>query len=293
MRETRYRVGAGLNEDLDRRSGNSLQSGFREGSSGELHLTIALLSDFHNSGPATATAVTDSLRRHRPDIIAIAGDLLVGYRPRSDELMVLEQKNVLPLVRACADIAPTYVSLGNHEWMVCDEDIALLKTAGATVLNNRFVATHNVAIGGLASAVVSDFEAFRQQAGGRYPYKTMHSRAKRLMPDTAWLDEFEQRKEYKILLSHHPEYWSARAPMIEKPMLEKRKFDLVLSGHAHGGQIRLFGRGLYAPNQGWLPEFTGGVHRGDYGCMVVSRGLSNTAPVPRLFNPTEIVYIEI
>jgi predicted MPP superfamily phosphohydrolase len=63
----------------------------------------------------------------------------------------------------------------------------------------------------------------------------------------------------------------------------------MLSGHAHGGQIRLFNRGLFAPGQGWWPKWTKGVY--DH-CLVVSTGLSNTAsPIPRLFNPTEIVYV--
>ena len=63
---------------------------------------------------------------------------------------------------------------------------------------------------------------------------------------------------------------------------------LVLSGHAHGGQVRLFGRGLYAPGQGLLPRYTEGVH---FRRLAVSRGLSNTQLVPRLFNPPEIVYL--
>ena len=65
-------------------------------------------------------------------------------------------------------------------------------------------------------------------------------------------------------------------------------FDLILSGHAHGGQIRLFGRGLFAPGQGIFPKYTSGIH----GSMIISRGLSNTGGmIPRLFNRREIVYI--
>ena len=70
--------------------------------------------------------------------------------------------------------------------------------------------------------------------------------------------------------------------------LSGRELSLVLSGHAHGGQIRLFGRGLYAPGQGILPKLTEGVH---FGRLIVSRGLSNNSVVPRVFNPPEIVYI--
>ncbi len=80
---------------------------------------------------------------------------------------------------------------------------------------------------------------------------------------------------------------------MRKPKLCEREIDIVLSGHAHGGQIRLFGKGLYAPGQGLFPEYTKGMWMGKNGWLVVSTGLANTSSiVPRLFNPTEIVYVE-
>ncbi|MDO4272352.1 MAG: hypothetical protein Q4D16_01675 [Eubacteriales bacterium] len=66
--------------------------------------------------------------------------------------------------------------------------------------------------------------------------------------------------------------------------------DLVLSGHAHGGQWRIGRQGIYAPGQGWFPKLTGGVADGR---MVISRGLSNTTKIPRFFNPREIVMVEV
>ena len=98
----------------------------------------------------------------------------------------------------------------------------------------------------------------------------------------SWLDEFENQEGYKILLDHHPDNY--------EPYTKKRNIDLILSGHAHGGQIRLFGKGLYGKSQGFLPKYDGGVFDEK---LVVSRGLSNTLPIPRLWNPTEIVFIEI
>jgi hypothetical protein len=97
------------------------------------------------------------------------------------------------------------------------------------------------------------------------------------MPDTEWLKDSPEG--YKVLLSHHPEYFG----------LIKDYADLILAGHSHGGQIRLFGHGLFAPGQGFLPKYS----KGRYENMIVSAGLANTTWVPRLFNPTEIVIVEM
>ena len=72
--------------------------------------------------------------------------------------------------------------------------------------------------------------------------------------------------------------------------LRGRDVDLVLAGHAHGGQVRVFGRGLYAPGQGLLPKYTHGVidHR-----MIVSAGASNSVSIPRWGNPCEVLRIEL
>ena len=97
------------------------------------------------------------------------------------------------------------------------------------------------------------------------------------------LDEFFAYDGVKILICHHPEYYAK--------YLRDRDVDLVLSGHAHGGQWRLFGLGLYAPDQGLFPKYTSGVHEDT---LVISRGTANTGGIiPRLFNPREVVCIRI
>ena len=74
-----------------------------------------ILSDLHNADPAP---VVSSLRTHAPSLICITGDVLYGGRPEDDTSPVASQANVLPFLRSCASIAPTFLSLGNHEWMV-------------------------------------------------------------------------------------------------------------------------------------------------------------------------------
>ena len=72
--------------------------------------------------------------------------------------------------------------------------------------------------------------------------------------------------------------------------IKQQDIDLVVSGHAHGGQWRFFGRGVFAPGQGLFPKYTAGVHDDR---LVISRGLKKTVMPPRIFNPLEIVVIDI
>ena len=90
-------------------------------------------------------------------------------------------------------------------------------------------------------------------------------------------------EDVNIVLVHRPERVKEMAPLGPK---------LIISGHAHGGQIRLFGRGMYAPGQGVLPKYTSGLYEmKDGGKLVVCRGIGNHAPVPRVNNPPHAVLV--
>lgn len=93
------------------------------------------------------------------------------------------------------------------------------------------------------------------------------------------------KDSFNILLAHRPEY-------IEE--YGQYPFDLVLSGHAHGGQWRIpyLMNGLIAPNQGWFPKYAGGLYRHGDMTEIVGRGLLLDWK-PRLFNPPEIVVVDI
>ena len=100
--------------------------------------------------------------------------------------------------------------------------------------------------------------------------------------------EAVDRDSFTLLLAHRPE-------RIEQDYLG-RGFDLVLSGHAHGGQWRIPGliNGLYAPGQGWFPQYAGGLYSFDNTTMIVGRGLSReSSAVPRVFNRPELVVITL
>lgn len=97
-------------------------------------MSLALLSDLHNADPAP---VISFLRSHRPSLICITGDVLYGGRPEGDVSPLETQTNVLPFLRSCASTSPTYLSLGNHEWMADAEDLRLLSSTGVIVLDNE------------------------------------------------------------------------------------------------------------------------------------------------------------
>ena len=241
-------------------------------------VSIALLPDFHSGRPEP---VLESLRLHRPDLIAVPGDFVVGSVP-AQGLKMLHSGTSLDFLRGCAGVAPTFVSLGNHEWMLAPEDISLIEETGCTVLDNSWVEHDSLVIGGLTSGRVSEYRKWRslQPSFPRYPYNGTPSRSARLVPDTAWLRAYVQTPGYHVLLCHHPEYWR---------YLKYKNIELILSGHAHGGQWRIRNHGIYAPGQGFWPELTSGVLENR---LVISRGLSNSELIPRLNNPTEMVYIQ-
>ena len=96
---------------------------------------LALLADLHGRDPAPVIA---SLRRHAPSLIAIAGDILYGSHPEDDKSPLDTQTNVLPFLESCAAIAPSFLSLGNHEWMLDDADLAAISSTGVIVLDNDY-----------------------------------------------------------------------------------------------------------------------------------------------------------
>lgn len=250
---------------------------------------LALLSDSHNTDPQP---ILSSLRSRRPSLILIAGDFVYGSTPsHPSQLKMQESTAAMDLITGCTTIAPTYISLGNHEWMLHDSDLRLIADTGAVVLDNSFITTEvdgqRIILAGLSSARVTDYQRWRDAhpSSELYPRETYHV-APPLQPDLSWLSDFCSAPGFHVLLCHHPEYYT---------YLRDRDIDLILSGHAHGGQWRVFNPfkrewvGVWSPGQGFLPRLTSGVVENR---LVISRGLSNTTVIPRICNPTEILYVE-
>ena len=246
---------------------------------------IAQVSDLHERNNDDITAM---LRAERPDLIVVTGDTFERYdnRPQyefhhrplkrliinilhySNHLMTkilplknkAYEENVLRFLRDAAAIAPVYMSLGNHEQKLKYRDYRFLSETGITLLDNADqlvrVKDFCFTLGGMSCW---DFED--------------------------WLPTFLTKDGCKILLCHKPDLYV--------DLLADKGIDLTLSGHTHGGQVRVGkkGRGFFVPGQGLFGEYAHGSFFD--GRLIVSAGCSNTVACPRFFNPRELVMIEV
>lgn len=250
---------------------------------------IAQLSDIHSRKVGD---ILPMLEKSSPDLIVITGDTLERYdnRPQYDyyendrfhpikwliinaihytnHLLTLlapqdkksSTKNAYDFLSAITHIAPVYMSLGNHEQKLKEEDCAFLQKVGIVLLDNAYqrvtVNGFSFLLGGMSSW---DYDEF--------------------------LKDYSRRKGFKLLLCHHPERF-------ERLILDT-DIDLTLSGHTHGGQVRIGkkGRGFFVPGQGVFGKYAHG--RFFDGRLIVSAGCSNTVAFPRFFNPRELVLLSI
>lgn len=218
---------------------------------------IAVLADVHD---CVTDELKDAVRSSEADMIVFPGDL-TNIRPA-------EAKSSLELLCVCSSLAPVFVSRGNHERLVRDDDIAAIEKTGAVWLDDAFVTLGGISVGGLSSG-------FREGHQGTFMITPP--------PDEDFIARFASLPGFHILLSHHPEYY--------KKYIRPTCIELTFSGHAHGGQWRFFGRGMFAPGQGIFPRYTDGAFDG--GRLIVSRGISTKGPLPRIFNRPELVIVDV
>lgn len=232
------------------------------------HLTkpvrLAIVTDLHSTwyGENQSELIT-AIKREHPDAVLLSGDIVDDKEPRDAAKAFLE---------VITKKYPTYYVLGNHEFRTPDPEevkdwtrdlgVTVLDGTGETVtLNNQ-----NILICGVDDP-----------ACGIADFQNQFFAVSRMAQDT---------DTYTILLSHRPELtdWYQDSP-----------FDLVVSGHAHGGQVRLplvLSDGLIAPGQGLFPKYTAGLHEMDDTTLLVSRGLCRNW-LPRVCNRPELVILDV
>ena len=229
---------------------------------------IAQISDLHNEvfGSGNGELLT-LLAGTRPDIIVITGDLLDSRR--TDVSAALE------FARGAVEIAPVYYVPGNHESRLPEEFWMLercLENLGVNVLRGeRTLLTRE----GAALALIGvDDPTFQDKNSANWPGIVEEE-----------LGKLREEGLYSILLIHRPELLESYA---------RAGMNLVFSGHAHGGQVRIpFVGGVIAPNQGFFPQYDGGLYTMGDTQMVVSRGLGNSLCPLRVSNRPEIVLAEL
>ena len=230
---------------------------------------IAHVSDLHNAemGKDNETLLS-MLRDADPDMIAITGDLIDS---RYTDIEI-----ALQFVREAVKIAPCYYVTGNHEVRVNEYDELKIgmEAAGVTVLEDA------------RTEISLENETITLIGVNDPSYQTDYLFGDSETVMNTKLEELHtENGEFTVLLSHRPELFDTYAD---------HGMDLVLSGHAHGGQFRLpFVGGVVAPNQGLFPEYDAGIYTEDNTNMLVSRGIGNSILPFRINNRPEVILINL
>ena len=231
---------------------------------------ILHISDLHNKN--FHGSLYKKIKDINPDIIVITGDLIDRRRTRIDI--------AVEFVKQIINIAPVYYVSGNHEQLSASYDELkeeLTKLDVHILDNSHLILNHDgerIGIMGLADPALIYTEGNNDNNRNRV---YAENNLKRLYENSV--------AEFNILLSHRPE-------LIE--VYKNINIDLVFSGHAHGGQIRIpFIGGILSPNQGFLPKYSEGMITEDNTTLVVSRGLGNSIFPIRIFNRPELIVVEL
>lgn len=235
-----------------------------------------LLTDLHGKeyGPGNSELL-ELIREQRPDVIFSVGDMIDSAA--SDE----DVERFLVLLTELQKIAPVYAAFGNHEEEFMERtgtDLKpLIEETGVPLLDEECVtveiAGNRICLGG----TLGHLYLFGRTAEEYYA-----------SPEHLLMERMQASGLPTIVLAHLPD------TIIFEHAYQDYDIDLFLSGHTHGGVIRLpFAGGLYAPMQGWFPDEDMGYYNYGRVQLVISSGLSGHGKVPRVFNMPEVCVVRI
>lgn len=232
------------------------------------NLRILHISDLHNYEFGQSQLKLKRLITNEYDFVFITGDLIDRRYP--------DVKKAIKLIDyLCLKYRDKiYFTTGNHE--KGSEYYSQLKeellNRDIIILDNDNKVLDDINIIGLEDP--SEYESINIIAHLDYE-NIVNNKLKGLIKDN----------KFNILLSHRPEYFN---------IYKNHNVDLVFSGHTHGGQVKVFNRGLYASEQGFLAKYAGGIFVSGNTTMVNSRGLGNNFPFTmRVFNRPELIEINL
>lgn len=228
---------------------------------------IAVISDMHSKEFMDGNkSLYSKIEQNHPDIILTVGDMISGENTSQKAIDYLSE-----VLTSLGEIAPVYYSLGNHEIRNArfDDICTAVKDAGATLLEGTF----------------SDItvNSAKLRLGGISYYRSWGEDDNNYIKDLVNAD----KDAFTLLLCHNPEFylWG----------IENYPVDLTVSGHTHGGMVKLplFGP-VYAPEQGFFPEYAAGFYQMEKGYLAVTTGLGSSPEfLPRVFNRPEIMIIDV
>jgi predicted MPP superfamily phosphohydrolase len=232
-------------------------------------IKIVLIADLHSTiYGKDQTILIDKIQKINPDLIVLSGDIVDDVAPILGTQLLLS---------GIDGIAPIYYVTGNHEYMShnIEKIREELLSYGVTILSDVYLKieiNNNEII--LAGTEDPDKKIYETPG---YNQNDAMEKAFRELDDTSL---------YKILIAHRPE-------LIEN--YKKYSFNLVLSGHTHGGQVIIpyIVNGLFAPHQGIFPKYARGIYTHENLTHIISRGLSVNPKLPRIFNPPELAVVII
>ncbi len=229
---------------------------------------IAHISDFHNTtSKRLASNIVKKINSSKVDIVVITGDIIDSRRTNI--------KVALDFVTSLAKSNKVYYVPGNHESRIAEyeEFRKQIIELGVNVLDNK-------------TELITKDDAKINLLGIKDPAFAYEYSVDDNLIVKQEIENLEYNKElYTILLSHRPEVFETYV---------KQNIDLVLTGHAHGGQIRIpFVGGIIAPVQGFFPKYTEGVHKENNTTMLISRGIGNSLFPFRINNRPELLLIEL
>lgn len=238
-------------------------------------IKLCVLTDLHNCIHEKEERLYTAVKDGKPDIILLAGDMLVG-----DDRHIDDNKKTAGFINRLGKIAEVYYSMGNHETSLDENYEEAYLGEYLSLLDNNIKVLRNdaeVIEQSNNSLCITGIEL----PGGYYKRFNKNKPAARELSEYVGISP----EHYNILLAHNPDFFDSYV---------EYGADLIISGHNHGGMARLpFVGGIMSPRPDLFPKYDSGVYFKDDTAMVVSRGLGGHSVMPRFNNIPELIFVTL